>query len=130
MAKRPRADRSGPFVFTRGPLKARNTSLELDLGAGLLEGRLDLLGFFLGKAFLDGLRRAFDEVLGLFQAEGGDGAHFLDDFDLLVAGRGENDRELGLFLYRSRRAGAASAWGRSDRHSGGGRNAPFFLEEL
>src|SRR5258708_38760163 len=72
--------------------------LELNLGASLLELGLDLVGFVLVDAFLDRLRRAFDEVLGFLEAEAGDGADFLDDFDLLLAGGGENDRELGLFF--------------------------------
>src|SRR5580658_4470796 len=66
-------------------LKARHDSLELDLRAGLFEGGLDLLGFFLANAFFDGLGSAFDQVLGFFQAKSGDRADFLDDFDLLVA---------------------------------------------
>src|ERR1700761_5617500 len=74
--------------------------LELNLGAGLLELGLDLVGLVLVDAFLDGLRRAFDEVLGFLEAKAGDGADFLDDLDLLVAGSGQNDRELGLFLGR------------------------------
>ena len=43
--------------------------LELDLGADLLELRLELLGLVLGNAFLDGLGSAFDEVLGFLEAE-------------------------------------------------------------
>ena len=38
--------------------------LDLDLGAGGLELGLDVLGFVLGHAFLDGLRGAVDQVLG------------------------------------------------------------------
>ena len=60
--------------------------LDLDLGALLFEGRLDLLGLVLGDALLDGLRRRVDEVLGLLEAEPGELADDLDDRDL-VAGR-------------------------------------------
>ena len=45
-----------------------------------------LLGLGLGDAFLDGLRRAVDQVLRLLEAEAGELAHDLDDLDLLVAG--------------------------------------------
>ncbi len=48
--------------------------LSSTFGARLLERRLDLLGLFLVHAFLDGLRRAFDEVLGFLQAEAGQSA--------------------------------------------------------
>src|SRR3954454_17730501 len=76
--------------------------LQFHLGASLFELGLDLVGFVLVHAFLDRLGRAFDEVLGFLEAEPGDGADFLDDFDLLVAGGCKNDRELGLFFSGSR----------------------------
>ena len=38
-------------------------------------------------AFLDGARRAFDEVLGFLQAEARDRADDLDDGDLVLAER-------------------------------------------
>src|SRR5215207_9572055 len=87
--------------------------LELDLGAGLLELRLDLLSLVLVDAVLDGLRSAFDQILGLFQAQARDGADFLDDLDLLVAGRSQHDRELGLLFDRS---GSTTARSRGDSH--------------
>ena len=54
------------------------------------------------------------------------GTHFLDHLDLLVADRGEHDRELGLLFDRSR-SGA-----RSGRHGdrGRGRHAPLLFEHL
>ena len=64
---------------------------------------LDRLGVGLVDAFLDVLRRAVDEVLGLLEAEVGDLADRLDDADLVGAGVGEDDRELGLLGGRSRR---------------------------
>src|SRR5258705_9510195 len=57
--------------------------LQLDFCAGLFELSLDLLGLVLVHAFLDRLGRALDEVLGFLEAQTGDGADFLDDFDLL-----------------------------------------------
>ena len=47
------------------------------------EGGLDLLGLVLRDAFLDGLRRRVDEVLGLLEAEPGQLADDLDDRDLV-----------------------------------------------
>src|SRR5690554_4946281 len=72
--------------------------LKLNLGAYLFEGGLDLVGLLLGDALLHRLGRTFDQVLGLLQAKAGQRAHFLDDLDLLVAGRGENDVEFRLLL--------------------------------
>src|SRR5882762_9424823 len=79
------------------PQPARN-SLQLDLGASLLQLTLELLGLLLADALLDGLGRRLDEVLGFLQPKTGDGADFLDHLDLLVADRREDDRELGLLL--------------------------------
>src|SRR3954462_9242476 len=53
------------------PLRSSVELLELDACAGFLELRLDLVRLVLGDAFLDGVRRAVDEVLGLLQAEAG-----------------------------------------------------------
>ena len=64
--------------------------LQIDLGAGFFKLCLELFGIGLVHAFLHRLRRAFDQVLGFLEAEAGDRAHFLDDFDLLVAGGGEH----------------------------------------
>src|ERR1700689_2707312 len=71
--ERPRADGPRPLLFKCGPQGTRDASLELDLRAGLLESGLDLGGFFLADAFLDGLGSALDQVLGFLEAEGGDG---------------------------------------------------------
>src|SRR4051812_45879857 len=70
--------------------------LEGDRRAGALEGRLRLLGGVLRGLLQNRLRRTVDEVLGLLQAEARDRAHLLDDLDLLVAGRLEDDVELVL----------------------------------
>src|ERR1700737_124844 len=124
-----------PFSFCRDPgsraarpgfRSSKLRLLELNLGASLLELSLDLLGFVLVHAFLDRLGRALDEVLGFLEAEAGDGADFLDDFDLLLAGGGEHDRELGLFFSRSR--GSSGRTG--NRNGGSGGHAPLFFKEL
>src|SRR6185437_9776993 len=102
--------------------------LEVDLRASLFELALDLVGFFLVDTFLDGLRRAFDEVLGFLQAKTGDGADFLDDLDLLVAGRRQHDRELGLLFRRSGSRAATRRARHCDRSCG--RDAPLLFQEL
>src|SRR3954447_17608030 len=100
---------------------------QLDGAAGILDLLLDLLGFFLVDAFLDGLRSAFDQRLRLAEAEAGDRADFLDHVDLLAAVAGEDDVELGLF-FGGRASGSCS--GRSGGNGGGGGNAPLLFEGL
>src|SRR5688572_23739357 len=86
-------------------------SLKLDGAAGLLDLLLDLLGFVLVDAFLDGLRSAFDERFGFAEAQAGDGADFLDDVDLLATVAGEDHVEFSL-LFGSR-ASSGGGGGRS-----------------
>src|ERR1041384_1655126 len=74
--------------------------LDLDAGAGFFELALDLVGLVLRDAFLDGVRGAVDQVLGLLQAQARDRADDLDHLDLLFAGAGEDDVEGGLLLRR------------------------------
>ena len=74
----------------------RARSLDGDGGAGALEGLLGLLGGLLGDLLEDGLGGGLDQVLGLLEAEAREGAHLLDDVDLLVAGGLEDDVELVL----------------------------------
>src|SRR5919204_1058816 len=103
--------------------------LELDLGAGLFQLRLDLVGLFLGRALLDRVGSAVDQVLGLLQAQAGDRANDLDHLDLLVAGVGEHDVEGGLLLRR--RCAVAARRGRArgrHRNGSGGGDAPRLLE--
>src|SRR3546814_13797221 len=81
--------RSPPFSFSKAtagePAKRPRTRLlEFDGRAGRFELLLDLFGFGLVGAFLDGLRSAFDQRLGFAEAQAGDGADFLDDVDLLA----------------------------------------------
>src|SRR5262249_15804751 len=58
-----------PSTRLRGLRDDANASLDRDLGAGLFEDLLDLLGLFLGDPFLDGLRSPLNEVLRFLQAE-------------------------------------------------------------
>src|SRR6188768_3820268 len=82
-----------------GPPGFISTQLfQLDGRACGFELLLDLLGLVLVDAFLDRLRSALDQVLGLFQAEAGDRAHLFDHIDLLGTYRGQDDVELGLLL--------------------------------
>src|SRR6476646_11761568 len=108
--------------FLSGSTKSRRSLLELDGSAGFLDLLLDLLGLVLVDAFLDGLRRAFDERLGFAQAEAGDRADLLDHVDLLPAVAGQNDVEFGLLF-----GGGAGSGGSSRRrgNGSGGGNAPF-----
>jgi hypothetical protein len=76
--------------------------LDFDGRAGGFQILLHLLGVVLGHAFLHGAT-GLGEVLGFLQAQAGDGANGLDDFDLLVAGRLQDDGELGLLFDRQRR---------------------------
>jgi len=101
--------------------------LDLDLGTGGLELGLDVLGFVLGHAFLDGLRSAVDQVLGFLEAQAGDGADFLNDIDRGCALALEDDVERRLLFGRSGSGGATSG-GDGDRSGGG--NAPLGLEVL
>src|SRR5712691_164994 len=101
--------------------------LELDGGAGLLELGLDAVGLLLVHALLDRLGSRVDEVLGLLEAEAGDGADDLDHLDLLPTRRGEDDVERRLLL----RLGAVAARNRTrrgDRYRSGGGDAPLLLD--
>src|SRR5437879_574203 len=112
----------------RGFRRTNLRLLQLNLGASLLELSLDLLGFVLVHAFLDRLGRALYEVLGFLEAETSDGTDFLNDFDLLLAGGGEHDRELGLFFSGGSSSAATSRTG--NRNGGSGGHAPLFFKEL
>ena len=99
----PRRRRTGATQPAAAPSRRRRPPerplLQLDGGAGPFELRLCLLGVFLADLLQDGLGGAVDQVLGLLQPEVGEGADFLDDLDLLVAGPGEHDVELVLLLF-------------------------------
>jgi len=101
--------------------------LDVNLGAGGFELLLQRFGVGLVHAVLHGLRRAFDQVLGFLQAQAGDFADDLDDFDLLLAESGQNDGELGLLFDRGG-GGSGRASGDGDR--GGSRNAELLFHHL
>src|ERR671938_248088 len=109
---------------TRGPSR-ENDLLDLDARALILELLLDLLRLVLGHALLHGLAAGLDQILRLFEPEPGERADLLDDVDLLVAGRLQDDGELGLLLDRSGRSCARSG---GHRHRRGGRHAPLVFK--
>src|SRR5262249_53352447 len=114
--------------------------LDRDGRALLLELLLHVVGLGLRDPFLNRLGRAVDQVLGFLEAEPGQLAHDLDDLDLLLARRAEDDVELGLLLGRRRARPCAAAAPppparapprtRADRHRRRRRHAPLLLQEL
>src|SRR3954453_6633734 len=124
---------SGRSAVVRSPAPegAGGGSLDADGGAGALEGRLRLVRGVLVDLLEDRLRRAVDEVLGLLEAEGRERAHLLDDLDLLVADRVEDDVELVLLLLGGRVGGTAGRrGGDADRDGGRGLDVEGVLEGL
>src|SRR5260370_7357134 len=79
-----------------------NSLLDLDSRTRLFKLLLELRRLVLVDAFLDALGRALDQVLGLLEAETGDCTHLLDDVDLFLTRRGQDDGELGLLARRRR----------------------------
>src|SRR5918997_3690694 len=110
----PKCTKGGPPIGWTAPRggTVRQASLEGDGGPGALEGVLGLVRSVLGDLLQDRLRRGLHQLLGLLQAERGEGAHLLDDVDLLLAGSLEDDVELVL------RGGLLGAPGRGT--AGGG----------
>src|SRR6185369_16427754 len=92
--------------------------LDFDLGAGLFHLLLDGFRVGLVDAFLDGLGRAVDQVLGLLQAQARHFAHGLDGVHLVLAGSGEHDGEFRL-LFRCGTGGGAAARARRGHGNGG-----------
>src|SRR4051794_32773482 len=121
-----RTEKGGPLGRPFSLLLSRSRSgssglLDLDGAAGLFDLGLQLLGLVLVDAFLDGLGSLVDERLGLLEAQAGGRANDLDDLDLLVAGRRQDDVERGLLLGRLGRVAAAAAADRrrnADRRRG------------
>src|SRR5918993_5980151 len=89
-----------PVSGRRATSLSRRNAPSLDGGfrACFLELLLDGLGFVFLHAFLDGARRALDEILRFLQAKAGHCADDLDDGDLVLAERIHHDVELGLLL--------------------------------
>src|SRR5215208_3052235 len=102
--------------------------LQLDFGAYGLELLFHRLGIGLVHAVLDGLRRAFDKILGFLEAEPGDGPYLLDDLDLLVADCRKDDGKLGLLFHR--RCGTRTGTRRGDCRWSCRGYAPLLLKEL
>src|SRR5699024_5957395 len=84
---------------------------------------LGLLGVFLRSAFEDGLGSSVDEVLGFLESEGGESTNFLDDGNLLLAGRFEDDVECGLLF-----SSGFSATSGSRSSGNGGRSGSLDVE--
>src|ERR1044072_9011726 len=75
----------------------------------------DGFGLFFRDAFLHGLRRSFDEVLGFFQTKRSHFADNLDHVDLVPAYGLQDYVNLGLFFSHRRRfpTAAAGCWSRN-----------------
>src|ERR1044072_1044852 len=109
---------------------ASKVLLHGDGSAGALEGSLGLLRLLLvDLAVEDVLGSAVDQVLGLLEAQGRQGADLLDDLDLLVAGSLEDDVELVLLLNGGGLA-TTGGGGSGNRDGGGGLDVEHFLELL
>src|SRR3974390_2173899 len=83
--------------------------LDFDAGAGPLEGGLRLVCVLLVDLLEHRLGGGLDQVLGLFEAQAGEGPHLLDDLDLLVAPVGEDDAALRHLLLGARRPAPAGS---------------------
>src|SRR5690606_39108167 len=105
-------------------------SLDGDGGPGALEGLLGLVRGVLVDALEDGLGGRVHEVLGLLEAEARERADLLDDLDLLVADRVEDDVELGLLLLGRAGVAAAGRGGRGNRDRSSGGDLEGLLELL
>src|SRR5215471_14823433 len=81
-----------------GHIRVTGPLLDCDGRASALELGPGLVGRLLVDVLKQRLGRAVHQVLGLLQAEAGQGADLLDDLDLLVARGLEDDVELVLLL--------------------------------
>src|SRR3954462_11537368 len=100
-----------PLPFYLQSESRANALLNLDGCAFGFELGLGVLGSFLGNTREQGVGSAFDGILSLFETEGGEGTHHLDDVDLLGATFGEDDIELSLLLNRLGSRNSATAGG-------------------
>jgi len=94
--------------------------LEFDRGTFGFELFLELLGVGLFETGLDGLGGAIDHVLGFLETEASRRADDLDDLDLLVASRLEDDVEVGLHFGCCRRGRSAAATAGCHHHATSG----------
>src|SRR6516225_5208122 len=113
------------YILVTGPL------LDCDGRASALERGPGLVRRLLVDVLKQRLGRAVHQVLGLLQAEAGQGADFLDDLDLLVARGLEDDVELVLLLGLGLGGCGAAARGRGGhRDRGRGLDVEGLLELL
>src|SRR3982751_5343365 len=101
----------------RNCARLRVRLLQGDRGAGLFEDVLGLVGGLLVRALEHGGGGAVNEGLRLTETEVREGAHLLDDLDLLVAGRLDDDVE-GILLLDLLSGGTGAT--RGGRGSGSG----------
>ena len=106
------------------------TLLDLDFGTSLFEGFLQALCLFLRDAFLNGLGGVVNQLLGLFQTEGG---HILDSLHntkfLGLIGNTLQDHVEGGLLLGGGGASGGGASGNCDG-SGGGFNAVLLFQDV
>src|SRR5579862_6227511 len=102
---RPKSESAHPTVWPAVPARSTQYAdgarrlFDLHLRADFFQLLLDRLDIGLGNAFLDYGRRAFDQILGLFQAQTRDLADDLDHGDFLVRRvLFQSHGELGLLL--------------------------------
>src|SRR6266545_793339 len=102
------------------PTRERGRLLDRDRSSSALQGRLSLLRRLLVDLLEQRLRRAVNQVLRLLEAEARQAADLLDDLDLLLARRLQNDVELVLLLLllRGARASGRGSGDGGDRGSG------------
>ena len=83
------------------PCSITEKLLQFNLGASGFQFLLGFFSFSLGKAFLNSLRSAVDEVFGFLQAEAGQFADSLNNLNFVSADFCQNDVEFGFFFSRS-----------------------------
>src|SRR5882724_10872726 len=91
------------------PRQSKTALLDFDGRASLGKLLLDGLSLVLRYAFLDGLRRSVNQILGFLQAQAGDFADRLNHVNLVGAHFLQDDRELRLLFRRSRRCRSTAA---------------------
>ena len=97
--------------------------LDVHLGASFFQLGFGGVSFVLGDGFQDDGGGAFNQFLGVHQAE--TGLHFADGLnhgDLVGAGFRQNDVEFGLFFFSFGRSGSGSGG-----YGSSGGNAPLFF---
>src|SRR4249920_3442998 len=107
--------RRATFIVARPGLSCKSRTKLLDFDGGdAFKLLLDGLRLVLGRALLQRLGGAVDQVLGFLQAERGDLANSLDGVDLVCAEVLENNLEFSLLFGNRCRCSAAGRncdWG-------------------